>query len=87
LSRNRSWAITAFGDVVVDRRADEDDSILQQARVDVVDALAATGLLDHGGDGVVGGGFPHGGAHISSGTDAGTRDGLPRVHVEVIDRP
>ena len=35
------------GDRVVDRRADEDDAVLQQAREDVVGALAAVGLLDH----------------------------------------
>ena len=34
------------GDVVVDRRAEEDDAVLEQARVDVVGALAAAGLLD-----------------------------------------
>ncbi len=34
------------GDVVVDRRAEEDDAVLEQARVDVVAALAAVGLLD-----------------------------------------
>ena len=37
------------GDVVVDRRADEDDALAQQSRVDVERALAARVLLhDHG---------------------------------------
>src|SRR5215469_7482013 len=35
------------GDVVVDRAAQEDDALLQQARVDVVGALTARALLDH----------------------------------------
>ena len=34
-------------DLVVDRRADEDDALAQQARVDVERALAARVLLDH----------------------------------------
>ena len=34
------------GHVVVNRRSEEDDAILQQARIDVVAALAALGLLD-----------------------------------------
>ncbi len=39
--------MTRFAIVVVDRRADEDDAVLQQARKDVVGAFAAVGLLDH----------------------------------------
>ena len=35
------------GDVVGDRRAEEDDPLAEQARVDVERALAARGLLDH----------------------------------------
>ena len=35
------------GDPVVNRRADEDDAVLEQPRKDVVGALAAVGLLDH----------------------------------------
>ena len=35
-----------IGDLVVDRRADEDDAVLQQPRKDVVGALAAVGLFD-----------------------------------------
>ena len=38
------------GDVVVDRRPEEDDAVLEEAGVDVVGALAATGLLDDDGD-------------------------------------
>ena len=41
------------GDGVVDRRAQEDDPLLQQARVQVVGALAAVGRLDDGGDQIV----------------------------------
>src|SRR5438309_5723581 len=41
------------GHRVVDRRAQEDDPLLQQARVDVEGALAAVGLLDDGGNEVV----------------------------------
>src|SRR5712692_1688425 len=37
------------GHVVVYARADKDDVVLQQARIDVVGALAAVGLLDHHG--------------------------------------
>ena len=40
--------------LVVDRAGQEDDPLLQQARIDVVGALAAGGLLDHHGhEGVV----------------------------------
>src|SRR6185437_3623309 len=39
-----------IGDGVVDRRTDEDDVVAQQARVDVIGALTARGLLDHHGD-------------------------------------
>ncbi len=38
------------GHVVVNRRADENDVILQQARINIVGALAAVGLLDHHGN-------------------------------------
>src|SRR5690606_14298206 len=38
------------GDVVVDAADQEDHPFLQQARVDVVRALAAAGLLDHHGN-------------------------------------
>jgi hypothetical protein len=34
------------GDLVVDRRAEEDDALVQQAREDVELALAAGGALD-----------------------------------------
>ena len=34
------------GDLVVDRRAEEDDALVEQPRVDVVLALAARGALD-----------------------------------------
>ena len=34
-------------DVIVDRRADENDPVLQQARINVVAPLAAAGLFDH----------------------------------------
>ena len=34
-------------DLVVDRRAEEDDALVEQARVDVERALSARGLLDH----------------------------------------
>ena len=37
-------------DLVVDRRAEEDDALVEQARVDVVLALAAGGALDDRGD-------------------------------------
>src|SRR4051794_33426028 len=33
--------------LIVNRRADEDDAVLEQARKDVVGALAPVGLLDH----------------------------------------
>jgi hypothetical protein len=35
------------GDFLVDLSAEEDDPLVQQARVDVEGALAARGLLDH----------------------------------------
>jgi hypothetical protein len=35
------------GDLVVDRSADEDDALIEQAREDVEGPLAAGGLLDH----------------------------------------
>ena len=38
------------GDVIVDRRADKNDVVLQQPRVNVICALAAIGLLDDHGD-------------------------------------
>ena len=38
------------GDFVCDLRAEKDDAVLEQPRVDVVGALAAAGLLDHNGD-------------------------------------
>ena len=38
------------GDLVVDRRAEEDDALVEQARIDVERALAAGGLLDDHGD-------------------------------------
>ena len=34
-------------DVIVDRRADKNDAVLEQARINIVAALAAAGLLDH----------------------------------------
>ena len=40
----------AVRDLVVDRRAEEDDALLEQHRVDVVDTLAAGSRLDDGGD-------------------------------------
>ncbi len=36
-----------IGDHVVDRRADEDDPVLEQPGEDVVGALTAAGLLHH----------------------------------------
>ena len=41
------------GHGVVDRRAEEDDALTQQPRVEVVGALAAVGRLDHGRDQIV----------------------------------
>ena len=38
------------GDLIVDGRAEEDDAVLEQARVDVVGALAPPGLFDDDGD-------------------------------------
>jgi hypothetical protein len=38
------------GDLVVDRLAEEDDALVEQARVDVEGALAARVLLDDHGD-------------------------------------
>jgi hypothetical protein len=35
------------GDLVVDRCAEEDDPLVEEARVDVEGALAVHGLLDH----------------------------------------
>ena len=46
-SRKRSCARDQRRHVVLDRTGDEDDPLLQQARIDVVGALAAVGLLDH----------------------------------------
>ena len=37
------------GYLVFDRAGDEDDALLQQARIDVIGALAAVGLFDHHG--------------------------------------
>ena len=37
-------------DVIVDGRADEDDAVLEQARIDVVATLPAAGLFDDHGD-------------------------------------
>jgi hypothetical protein len=37
-------------DLVVDRRAEEDDALVEQPRVDVELALAARRALDHHGD-------------------------------------
>ena len=34
-------------DVIVDRRADENDPVLEQPRVNIVAPLASAGLLDH----------------------------------------
>jgi len=39
-----------IGDVVVDRRADENDAVLEQARINVVATLPAAGLFDHHGN-------------------------------------
>src|SRR5690606_1253871 len=41
------------GHRVVDRRAEEDDPVLEQAAVDVEVALASTRLLEDGGDYIV----------------------------------
>ena len=35
--------------MVFDRARDEDDALLQEARIDVIGPLAAVGLLDHHG--------------------------------------
>jgi hypothetical protein len=37
------------GHLVLDRAGDEDDALLQEARIDVIGPLAAVGLLDHAG--------------------------------------
>ena len=39
-----------IGDVIVDRRADENDVILEQPGINIVGALAPVGLLDHHGN-------------------------------------
>jgi hypothetical protein len=36
--------------IVLDRARDEDDPLLEQARIDVIGALAPVGLFDHHGD-------------------------------------
>jgi len=41
-------------DLIVDWRADEDDALLEESRVDVEGALPPTGVLDHHRDEVVG---------------------------------
>ena len=46
-SRCSSCGDDQVRDLVVDRRAEEDDPLVEQARVDVERALAARGLLDH----------------------------------------
>ena len=38
-----------IGDVIVNRRADKNDVVFQQPRINVVGALAAAGLFDHHG--------------------------------------
>ena len=45
------------GDLVADGRTQEDDAVLQQARVDVVRALAAAGVFDDDGNEVGQGGL------------------------------
>ena len=47
------------GDRVVDRRAEEDDALLEETRVDVERPLTAVRLLDDGGDEVVADGLAH----------------------------
>ena len=51
--------MTRLAIVVVDRRADEDDAVLEQPREDVVGALAAVGLFDDHRD-ELGAGVGHG---------------------------
>ena len=41
------------GHLIGDRAADHDDAVLEQARVDVIGALAAAGLFDDDGDEIV----------------------------------
>ena len=60
------------GDRVVDRRAQEDDVVLEQPRVEVEGPLAPVGLLDDRGDQVVVGGLD--GHSSSSAVGLGGRD-------------
>ena len=57
-SRKRSWAQTRLATRVVDRGAEEDDALLQQAGVEVVGALAPVRRLDHRRHQVVAGPHP-----------------------------
>jgi hypothetical protein len=41
------------GDVVIDRRSEKDDPVLQEARIDIVALLPPTGLFDDHRDGIV----------------------------------
>jgi len=45
--RRQEFGHDEVGDLVVDRRPEEDDPVLEQARVDVEGALSARVLLDH----------------------------------------
>ena len=63
------------GDRVVDRRAQEDDVVLEQPRVEVEGPLAPVGLLDHRGHQVVVGGLD---GHSSSVSSDGRRLRRPR---------
>ena len=48
--RNSSWATIAVGDFVVDRRAEEDDAVVQQPAVDIHRPLFAAALFDDVGN-------------------------------------
>jgi hypothetical protein len=39
-----------IGDVIIDARADENDAILEESRINIVAALTATGLFDNDGN-------------------------------------
>src|SRR5688500_13192243 len=47
------------GDVIVNRRAQEDDAVLQQPRVDIERPLATIRALDNGGDEILDGWDTH----------------------------
>ena len=71
------------GDLVVDRRLQEDDVLLEQPAVEVVGPLAAAGLLDDVGDEVVAG-SSCGGFRASRGCRRSSRAAVARVVVVVV---